>query len=124
MFGNTIATQMLIGLMICVFAYFVGLIKWIRPAFEDENKEASHKRIFPFLLILLSIYMVLFDKIPEADRKFVFTACLICSAVYTGILTVAQLYLFFSKFSGGKEPEPIEDKPDIKAEVTIKNGGE
>lgn len=81
------------------------LIDWIRPSFQDEKGESSFKRLTPFVLTGLAGFMIVTDKIPDADRFASLVALLVTGSVYAGLLTAQQVYGAFIAWKGGSPPE-------------------
>lgn len=78
-----------------------SFINWIRPAFQDEQNQASFRRINPFLLTWLCIYMIVADKIPPGARLAAFYAILLAAAFYAGLITFQNIYSMYTAWRGG-----------------------
>lgn len=108
--------------MIKLLILILGLapfITWIRPSFEDDKKESSFKRLTPFVLTGLAGFMIITDKIPDADRFASLVALLVTSAVYAGLLTAQQVFSVFLSWKGGKtEPEKVIIEQTQTTEIT------
>lgn len=76
-------------------------INWIRASFEGSDRLASYRKLSSFVFNALVCYMVLFDKIPVADRLPAIYALLVASFAYAGIITASQLLQF--KWGAKKE---------------------
>lgn len=74
-----------------------NFIEWIRKAFEDEKGEASHKRIFVFVLMFLIVYMVVSGFIDSQIRLYAFYSVLITESVAVAIITVQNILQFFGR---------------------------
>lgn len=98
-----------------------GFLAWVKNSFEGDDGKSSFKRLIPFTLTMLVVYMVVFDKIPKEDRYITSIALLVTSALYVGIVTIAQLYNFYLTFKGGKpNNQAFEDQIKDGDKVTIK----
>lgn len=118
---NTLTNQILLLVGICIVAWIIGLVKWAKPMFEGEDGLASSKRVFPFVLILLCVYMILFDKTPLEARKWIYGINLLAATIYAGYITIPQVLSGLKTIKGGKEETEMTIKGEVEGTLTTKN---
>ncbi len=76
--------------MICFF-------NWLKQSLEDENGQASYKRIGIAIFLFLIAYMVLGKMIITLLWLNAFYALLIASSVWVGLVTIPQVLQFLGR---------------------------
>jgi hypothetical protein len=79
-------------------------INWLKQSLEDENGQASYKRIGIAIFLFLIAYMVLAKMIITVLWLNTFYALLLSSSVWVGLVTIPQVLQFMGRDKNNNQP--------------------
>jgi hypothetical protein len=80
-------------------------VDWIAHTFEGGDGKASFRKMTAFILIILNIYLLVFDKLMIEDRVHVYYANLLTISIIIGIVTTQNILAFLNRGSDGSRNE-------------------
>jgi hypothetical protein len=90
----------------------IRFLNWLKQSLEDENGQASYKRIGIAIFLFLIAYMVLGKMITTPLWLNAFYALLIVSSVWVGLVTIPQVLQFLGRDKNNNRPLVEEVKTE------------